>query len=548
LLRKFLCLVLLLAGSVAAKACWGPPVPVKQQLSDAHLVITGKVSSTSWFWDSERFVYIKVDKILKNDLEGYPVKSGDKIKLILPKLTKMSTDFKFKTGDAGLWMLKYSNGAFRAPFPMVRSQMSEAKVAKILKDLQIQYERALKITIPERDKYLKLVLSIPVYPAEKALKKLNVPLSDDIDLSKVYVQSQYPKSNYSTIMTPEGKVLSVIPFYGTGKCFKNGLLPVAQGQSTVFLNRKLKLMPPESEAKEKNPGKKYKAIPDYYDRWVFGKITPAGTCKIITPTLYIVASAFSSSNDDIDKKLLEITGEVVASSMKPGDVSNGVAVVKFPKNLYKVFNGKGDILHVFRLPKGYSIGLPRHPVPIYDGLCLVTKEYKCGFINLKGEVVLPPVFDSIQNFTGGLAPFIKRNRGEFPYWGLMDRTGKEIIKPGFTQFNCAQYDPVNGYCASVKILSWVKRDQIKSPDGKVKLAAAAPKYSLMPCAGVINGRGEWIIPPVFSHVSGFENGLAEVFWRGWVTTPNGPFRALINRKGNVMFVVKNNVKGMKIKR
>ena len=347
-------LILFLAGSLAAKACWAP-IPIKQQLSDAHLVATGKVSSTSSFLNSERFVYIKVDKILKNDLDGYPVKPGDKVKVILPKLKGYSTDFKFETGDAGLWMLKYSDGAFRAQFPMVRSSIPEAKAAKILKDLRSQYELALKTTIPERDKYLKLVLSIPVYPVEKALKKLNVPLSDDIDLSKVYVQSQYPKSNYSIIMTPDGKVLSVIPFYSTGKCFKDDLLPVLQGQSTVFLNRKLQLVPPKSEIKEKYPGKE----------------------------------------------------------------------------------------------------------------------------------------------------------------------------------------------SLIKVLSWGVRGKIKSSSGKVKLAASAMKYSLMPCAGVMNGRGKWIIPPVFSHVSGFENGLAEAFWRGRVTTPNGPFRALINRRGKVVFVVKNIVEDTK---
>jgi hypothetical protein len=541
-LLKFIVASAVLSAVNAVQASW-MAIPPEQQLSDAHLVFTGEVSSTSWALNSERFVHIKVDKLLKNDLDGYPVKSGDKVKVILPDLKGYSTDFKFKNGDAGLWMLKYSNGALRASFPMVRSRMPEAKAAKILKDLQLQYKLALETSIPEQDKYLRRLLSIPAYPAEKALKKLNVPLNDDIDLPKVYVQSQYPESNYSVVMTPDGKVLSVIPFYSTGRCFKNGRLPVLQGHSIVFLNRKLKLLLPESEAKEKNPGKEYKAFPVSNGGWYFGKVVSGEVCHTVTPTLYIVVSAFSgSAHDAIDKKLLEITGEVVAISMKPGDVSNGVAIVKAAENSYKVFNGKGDIQNAFRLPDGYIIGSHWTPALIYDGLCPVTKDYKCGLINLKGEVVLSPVFGSIGNFTGGLAPFMKRDRSEFPHWGLMDKSGREIVKPCFTQFNCAQYDHVNGYSASVNVLSWVARGKIKSPGGKVKLAVSAMKYSLMPCAGVINGRGEWIIPPVFSHISGFENGLAEVFWRGRITTPNGPFRALINRRGKVVFVVKNIVK------
>jgi hypothetical protein len=246
-------------------------------------------------------------------------------------------------------------------------------------------------------------------------------------------------------------------------------------------------------------------------------------------------------------KLLEIEGEVVATSMKPGNVSNGVAIVKFPKNSYKVFNSKGDILHTFRLPAEYSIGLHQWPAPIYDGLCLIKKEYKYGFINLKGKVVIPPIFISIQKFTDGLAPFVKGRYNEFPYWGVMDKTGKEIIKPRFTEFRFAQYNPQYGYRAAVKVLSWVKRSQIKSPGCKVKLAVSAAKYSLMPCGGVINRHGKWIIPPVFDYISKFENGLAEVFWRGRIITPNGPFRALINRSGKVIFVVKNDVVGSKIK-
>jgi hypothetical protein len=154
-------------------------------------------------------------------------------------------------------------------------------------------------------------------------------------------------------------------------------------------------------------------------------------------------------------------------------------------------------------------------------------------------MVIKPRFATVTNFSGGLAAFTKHNNYSLSLWGLIDKTGKVVVTPRFTEFRNAQYNPQTGYMAQVKELSWAPRREIESPGGKVKLASRAPKHSLQTRAGVITERGEWIILPVFEYISEFENDLAEVFIRQGISTPNAPFRALINRNGKIVFVLKN---------
>lgn len=52
------------------------------------------------------------------------------------------------------------------------------------------------------------------------------------------------------------------------------------------------------------------------------------------------------------------------------------------------------------------------------------QKYKCGYIDLKGDTVIPPIFDNAGDFKNGKAEVIKDGREFF-----IDKTGKEVSNP-----------------------------------------------------------------------------------------------------------------------
>lgn len=52
---------------------------------------------------------------------------------------------------------------------------------------------------------------------------------------------------------------------------------------------------------------------------------------------------------------------------------------------------------------------------------------KWGFVNTEGEIIVIPVYDSVKNFSDGLAAFLWRNKK----WGFVDKKGKNVIYPQF---------------------------------------------------------------------------------------------------------------------
>jgi hypothetical protein len=57
-----------------------------------------------------------------------------------------------------------------------------------------------------------------------------------------------------------------------------------------------------------------------------------------------------------------------------------------------------------------------------EGLSLVAQNDKCGFINTKGEVVVPCIYDDARSFSEGLAQ-VKQN----DKWSIIDTQGKVIV-------------------------------------------------------------------------------------------------------------------------
>lgn len=109
-----------------------------------------------------------------------------------------------------------------------------------------------------------------------------------------------------------------------------------------------------------------------------------------------------------------------------------------------------------------------------NGLAKVKDSEKWGYINLKGEEVVPFQFDEVGDFSYGLAP-VKSN-GK---WGYSDTQG-HLVGP-------LTFDAVSG----------IWHDNLSAVEVNGKW-------------GYINPQGDTVIPPKFDHVTEFSEGVAKV--------------------------------------
>jgi len=285
------------------------------------------------------------------------------------------------------------------------------------------------------------------------------------------------------------------------------------------------------------PNKTYCVSPVTNGNWTFAhqKYSYGGTC--IAPSFYIAVNTFSQGGTFIDNtvpnKFSRIKGKVVATTMRLGKIKNTLTIVKSSESDYQVVNESGKIVHSFMLPAGYLVNTYGTDVFSFsEEMCPVRKDNKFGFINLQGKIVIKPQFQSISRFFNGRA-LCSINRNNKSYWGFIDKSGEWIVKPQFTNVSREQYSSQAGYSAVAGMTGWAMRI-LHGENSKVKLSPTAAKYALKQRRGLINNRGEWIIPPFFSSVGRSKKGLIQVWLRG-------AFNAILNRKGEVIFCVKNSI-------
>ena len=108
-----------------------------------------------------------------------------------------------------------------------------------------------------------------------------------------------------------------------------------------------------------------------------------------------------------------------------------------------------------------------------NGLAVIIKDDKYGYIDKAGKIVINPQFKDASNFANGLAAVLIEDK-----YGYIDNSGKTIITPQFKE----AYDFANGLAA-------------------VLIEA---KY------GYIDKTGKIVIKPQFKDASRFSNGLAVV--------------------------------------
>ncbi len=150
---------------------------------------------------------------------------------------------------------------------------------------------------------------------------------------------------------------------------------------------------------------------------------------------------------------------------------------------------------------------------VNDKLFLIKKDSKYGYINNKGEIIIPCQFDSVLSFSDGLAPIYLDS-----LWGFIDINGKIVIPPKFKE--------VNRFSDGLSVVSLKSNGKSISMfiNKKGEKCFETNKYEIVGhfnyglCLVEINEKihfmnkkGEIVIKTKFPYGFGFQDGVA-VLW------------------------------------
>ena len=160
----------------------------------------------------------------------------------------------------------------------------------------------------------------------------------------------------------------------------------------------------------------------------------------------------------------------------------------------------------------------------YDGLALVKKGSKWGFIDKTGEVVIPLEYGDVGSFSEGLAAAEKDGK-----YGFIDKTGKVVIP--------LEYDNVGGFSEGLAAAEKGKKYGFIDKTGKVVIPLEYDvKYADLPIfkegfagvtkdskCGFIDKTGKVVVPLEYDGAQNFNEGVACVY-KDVTKEPNSIFR------------------------
>lgn len=172
-----------------------------------------------------------------------------------------------------------------------------------------------------------------------------------------------------------------------------------------------------------------------------------------------------------------------------------------PSGAFVFFNSKGE--------KAFQIKGVSYAKKISEGFAAVLKNEKWGFVNSRGKLAIPCMYDEVDSFSEGFAAVSQSGK-----WGYIDMNGKIIIP--------CQYDGANAFSEG---LAWVRQD------GKLGIIDTAGE-TIAPCqftfgtiypftdglagyleqgmTGFVNKHGKVVIPPKDDISPYFHDGLARI--------------------------------------
>ena len=210
---------------------------------------------------------------------------------------------------------------------------------------------------------------------------------------------------------------------------------------------------------------------------------------------------------------------------------------------YGYINAKGELVVPYIYNNAYVFRNGYARVTLYGGGAPGGRLVKHGFIDAQGQLVIPVKFDDARSFgANGLAAVLIGDR-----WGFVNTNGEIAVEP---RFDNVPYSPESVFdsfgLAQVKQgKNWILIDAQGKQVGSAKgesigafnqdgLAVIGQlNFARDRRVGVINTKGEYVFEPQFDDFLGYKNGFARVSLGGkWgfidahgniVVTPRFPF-------------------------
>lgn len=227
------------------------------------------------------------------------------------------------------------------------------------------------------------------------------------------------------------------------------------------------------------------------------------------------------------------TGEVIKTEKYDGiyDFTEGLAAVYYADR--KLLNGgKQYTIDNYRcgfididgneiIPTIYD-----RAYPFSDGLAEVEKDGKFGYIDHDGKLVLPLEYDSVQPFIGGYAAVKKVDDIGNEVWSIIDKKGNLKILPGVNGISAFNDGIARAWRKGVEIFIDTDGNEVKTPNIKSEVldkydevrnfveGRAVVAKSVYPQwqtkYGVIDEEGNEIIPMEFSYIYDYCEGMTSV--------------------------------------
>lgn len=240
----------------------------------------------------------------------------------------------------------------------------------------------------------------------------------------------------------------------------------------------------------------------------------------LTDELFIVSMEYEDADDpDLEYSLYGIINGKTANQILPieydriDDLNDGLIRVQKPDGYigFVDVNGKevlpnlnaryDDVAFHFsngfiRVEKNFEYGFintkGEEIIPIQysdvrdfsEGLAAVRKDFTYGFINTKGELVIPYQFKAAYEFSEGMCKVLDYNSDDEPIYGFIDSKGKLAVP--------YKYATAHNFVEGLAIVSDIKT-------GK---------------SGFINKKGEEVVPLKYDSAFNFSNGKAFVWLNG----------------------------------
>jgi hypothetical protein len=146
-----------------------------------------------------------------------------------------------------------------------------------------------------------------------------------------------------------------------------------------------------------------------------------------------------------------------------------------------------------------------------DGVALIknSEDFRLGYMDMEGHIVIPPRFSHAGLFSEGLAP---AKEDAHQGYGYIDQRGRMVIEPGFDAAL-----PFAGSFAPVRLggkWGYIGRDGRVAVDLRFDDAGSFSE-GLAPVRegnlwGYIDGSGKMVISPTYDQAADFSDGLARV--------------------------------------